>query len=173
MKKIVYIILLFVISFLSVTSCKKTEKKIIGKWKVYYADVYSDTMFTNKSLPDDTWTFRNNGTVVSTAGFYSGIRHYDCIECKFSCKKKKLYIYDGDLSFEKSYGNAEMKGKFVFNGEIELDIDKISKQNDKMYLSGIFIKRWYEEYTDYKYPINSYFDSTKSAENKYVLLEKF
>ena len=70
MKKIVYIILLFVISFLSVTSCKKTEKKIIGKWKVYYADVYSDTMFTNKSLPDD-WmaSIRASSTLAALTPF--------------------------------------------------------------------------------------------------------
>ena len=134
MKKLLYSlsVVLLIAGMTAMTSCKKPEKLIIGKWKVTSAK--SDAINSDE-VKGATWTFKENGTFV---GELDG---YGASDCDYSCSKNSLSFSGGDL---KKYGMS-----------VELEIDEIN--NKTMSLSGK-IKYSYSGY-DYGVAPHKYSES--------------
>ena len=116
-------VVLLIAGMTAMTSCKKTEKKILGKWKVTSAK--SDA-FDSDAVKGTTWTFKDNGIFVGS------LDGDDC-ECDYSCSKNSLSFSGGDL---KKWGMS-----------VELEIDEIN--NKTMSLSGKIKYTDYDYWDDY------------------------
>ena len=125
MKKLLYSlsVVLLIAGMTTMTSCKKPEKLIIGKWKVTSAK--SDA-FDSDEVKGTTWTFKENGTFI---GNLDG----EDYECDYSCSKNSLSFSGGDLK--------------KWRMSIELEIDEIN--NKTMSLSGKIKYSGYDDWDDY------------------------
>ena len=129
MKKLLYSlsVVLLIAGMTTMTSCKKPEKQIIGKWKVISAsgDVDAD------DVKGSVWTFKENKTFM---GNFDG----DDVSCDYSCSGTSLSFSGGDLS----------KWKW----SVDLTIDDINKKT--MSLSGkIKYSGYYSEYYSVRYEL--------------------
>ncbi|MBO4738106.1 MAG: hypothetical protein J5606_00940 [Bacteroidales bacterium] len=126
MKKLLYSlsVVLLIAGMTTMTSCKKPEKQIIGKWKVTSA---KSDFGNSDEVKGATWTFKENGTFI---GDLIGGTDF---ECDYSCSKNSLSFSGGDL---KKYGMS-----------VELEIDEIN--NKTMSLSGKIKYSGYDDWDDY------------------------
>ena len=117
-------VVLLIAGMTAMTSCKKPEKQIIGKWKV------TSTNKNDENAKGNSWTFKDNGKFVGEI-FEIADFLFDGgeIECDYSCDGKTLTLSGGDLKY-KLEGARDIHGTYTF----EFDIDEIS--NKTMSLSG-------------------------------------
>ncbi|MBO4738107.1 MAG: hypothetical protein J5606_00945 [Bacteroidales bacterium] len=145
MKKLLYnlSVVLLIAGMTTMTSCKKPEKLIIGKWKVTSANK------NDENAKGNTWTFKDNGKFVGdiydlAEDDWVLNNNGDEIECDYSCDGKTLTL--SGIKY-RSNGGKDIHGTYTF----EFDIEGIS--NKTMSLSGKVKADGYEEehhdtYTD-------------------------
>ncbi len=133
-------VVLLIAGMTTMTSCKKTEKKILGKWKV------TSTNKNDENAKGNTWTFKDNGKFV---GDIYDLAEDDWvlidgneIECDYSCDGKTLTL--SGIKY-RSNGAKDIHGTYTF----EFDIEEIS--NKTMSLSGKVKDDGYEEEHHYTY----------------------
>ena len=78
------------------SSCKKAEKQIIGKWKITSCKENGQNV---KKNVDETWTFKEGGKFSGTLGgdaYNAG----PSVDCKWSISDNELTLNGGDLDDE-------------------------------------------------------------------------
>ena len=131
-------VVLLIAGMTAMTSCKKTEKKILGKWKVTPCTVDGEEI-EGEAL-SETWTFKENGKFIGMDFLCDNFEKEEGLtySCEYSCDDKTLtltvtvngeYYYD---RWDRGFNDYYSKFKYVY--PLDLDIDELN--NKTMSLSG-------------------------------------
>ena len=117
---------------ITLPSCTKPEKQIVGKWKITYAkaDGYNDT-----GAKGEIWTFKDNGKFNGYLSFGKKGRDDGYFDCNWSIDGNELVLKGGDLEVS-GYGYSE-------EAVITLDIEQLDKNN--LVVSGKVKDEWSED----------------------------
>ena len=129
-------VVLLIAGMTAMTSCKKPEKQIIGKWKVTSCTLDGKT----EDSYTETWTFKENGKFIGLDFLCDNFEEAEGLtySCGYSCDDKTLtltvtvngeYYYD---MWDSGFNDYYSKFKYVYT--LDLDIDELN--NKTMSLSG-------------------------------------
>ena len=138
MKKLLYSlsVVLLIAGMTTMTSCKKTEKKILGKWKVTSCTIDGET----EDSFSETWTFKENGKFIGMDFVCDAFEEAEgcTYSCEYSCDDKTLTLTvtgNGEYyvdRWNRGFNDYYSKVKYVYT--LDLDIDELN--NKTMSLSG-------------------------------------
>ena len=113
-------VMLFIAIMITMISCNKTEKKIVGKWVVDYAKNDGESI-------GKIWTFKENGTFV---GDILGLGKMEC-EYLYWKKNNTLSFSGGDLHVYEKYAD----GTF-YEDILSFKFSNVSLYKNSLSLSG-------------------------------------
>lgn len=110
----------------SLPSCTKPEKQIIGKWKIVSAKVDGDK---DEDAKGEVWTFKDNGKFSGfiNLGLVWGVKISSDVDCKWRIDGNELVLSGGDLEFIEDGYSVEVI--------ITMDIEQLD--NEALILSGV------------------------------------
>ena len=116
MRNIKLMLLLCVFFTLSLTSCQKNEKLIVGKWRVSH--VNGDPLLNLSEDRGTTWTFKENGNCYVTLEGYELLGDYDISDNSLIIYVENYCMWDLDID-ELNKKEMSLSGKYIDYGSDE------------------------------------------------------